>query len=169
MIVIKDKGTKSQIYIQRNEITSLPNTNGGIDEEELAKYLEEYATEEYVDNKINDIDLSGYATTEYVDEKVNDVDLSEYATKEYVDGNVVELTKAEFQQLKKENKLDVNKLYLITDSTIALKTINGESIVGDGNIEITSSNVDLSGYATEQYVNEKLGNIETILDNIIGV
>lgn len=33
-----------------------------------------------------------------------------------------------------------------------LKTINGESIVGEGNIEIEGGTVDLEGYATEEYV-----------------
>jgi hypothetical protein len=34
-----------------------------------------------------------------------------------------------------------------------LKTINGESIVGEGNIEIEGGIADLEGYATEEYVN----------------
>lgn len=34
-----------------------------------------------------------------------------------------------------------------------LKTINGETIVGDGNIEIEGGSADLEGYATEDYVN----------------
>lgn len=34
-----------------------------------------------------------------------------------------------------------------------IKTINGESIVGKGNIEIEGGSADLEGYATEEYVN----------------
>ena len=34
-----------------------------------------------------------------------------------------------------------------------LKTINGESIIGEGNIEIGGGSADLEGYATEEYVN----------------
>lgn len=34
-----------------------------------------------------------------------------------------------------------------------IKTINGESIVGEGNIEIEGGTADLEGYATEEYVN----------------
>lgn len=34
-----------------------------------------------------------------------------------------------------------------------IKTINGESIVGEGNIEIEGGSADLEGYATEEYVN----------------
>lgn len=35
-----------------------------------------------------------------------------------------------------------------------LKTINGESIVGEGNIEIEGGSADLEGYATEEYVDK---------------
>lgn len=34
-----------------------------------------------------------------------------------------------------------------------IKTINGESIIGEGNIEIEGDSADLEGYATEEYVN----------------
>lgn len=40
-----------------------------------------------------------------------------------------------------------------------LKTINRESIVGEGNIEIEGGTVDLEGYATEEYVNNA---VETV-------
>lgn len=68
-----------------------------------------------------------------------------------------------------------------------IKTINGESILGSGNIIIeggSGGSTDLTGYATEDwvsanyqtkgnyattsYVNEKIGDINTILENIIG-
>ena len=40
------------------------------------------------------------------------------------------------------------KAYILTDKNTKFKTINGEQITGDGNIEI-STNVDLSNYATK--------------------
>ena len=40
------------------------------------------------------------------------------------------------------------KAYILTDKNTTFKTINGEQITGDGNIEV-SSNVDLSDYATK--------------------
>ena len=40
------------------------------------------------------------------------------------------------------------KAYILTDKNTKFKTINGEQITGDGNIEI-STDVDLSGYATK--------------------
>ena len=61
---------------------------------EINTIKESYATKEYVDDAISDIevgdiDLSNYATKKYVDDaisniEVDDIDLSNYATKEYV-------------------------------------------------------------------------------------
>lgn len=42
-----------------------------------------------------------------------------------------------------------------------LKTINGEPIVGEGNIEIEGGIADLEGYATEEYVNNAIANAIT--------
>ena len=46
------------------------------------------------------------------------------------------------------------KAYILTDKNTTFKTINGEQITGNGNITI-DTNVDLSSYATEQWVNEQ--------------
>ena len=91
-------------------------------------------------------------------------------------GNIVELTQSEYNAIIPDN----DTLYLISDSNIntTLKTINGESIIGEGDIKIEAS-VDLTGYATEQwvddkgyaklsYVDEQIGNINNVLENIIG-
>lgn len=47
-----------------------------------------------------------------------------------------------------------------------IKTINGNDILGEGDIKVETS-VDLTGYATEQWVEEQLGDINTILENIL--
>ena len=91
-------------------------------------------------------------------------------------GNIVELTQSEYNAIIPDD----DTLYLISDSNIytSLKTINGESIIGEGDIKVEAS-VDLSGYATEQwvddkgyaklsYVDEQIGNINNVLENIIG-
>lgn len=44
------------------------------------------------------------------------------------------------------------KAYILTDKNTTFKTINGEQITGNGNIEI-STNVDLSGYYTKPETN----------------
>ena len=40
-----------------------------------------------------------------------------------------------------------------------IKTINGETIVGEGNIEIEGGSVDLEGYATEEYVDNAVAEV----------
>lgn len=73
--------------------------------------------------------------------------------------NIVELTQAQYDALA--NK-DADTLYLITDVAVDLKTINGVSVIGGGDISV----------ATEEWVlnqiNDKLGAIETALSNLIG-
>lgn len=78
-------------------------------------------------------------------------------------GNIVELTQSEYNSITPEP----DTLYLISDSNINtnLKTINGESIIGEGDINI---DVDLTGYATTAYVDEQIGDINSVLENIIG-
>ena len=78
-------------------------------------------------------------------------------------GNIVELTQSEYNSITPEP----DTLYLISDSNINtnLKTINGESIIGEGDINI---DVDLTGYATTVYVDEQIGDINSVLENIIG-
>ena len=78
-------------------------------------------------------------------------------------GNIVELTQEEYDNITP----DEETLYLISDVAPKenLKTINGESIIGTGDIKI---DVDLTGYATTAYVDEQLGNVNNILENIIG-
>lgn len=63
--------------------------------------------------------------------------------------NVVELTQAEYDALG--DNVDADTLYLISDATISAnyKTINGESILGEGNIEISGGTTDLSDYYTK--------------------
>lgn len=52
-------------------------------------------------------------------------------------------------------KLEAEQDKLVSGKTI--KTINGESVLGSGNITIET---DLTGYATEQYVNDAIANID---------
>ena len=56
------------------------------------------------------------------------------------------------------------KAYILTDKNTKFKTINGEQITGDGNIEI-STDVDLSNLATKEELNAKQ-DVITDLDSI---
>ena len=139
MIIVKDKGAKSPIYVPRNINLQPSNTNngeGGINEEELNKYLEGYVTDEELNDVLNNIDIT----------------------------NIVELTQAEYDVLVANGEINEEVIYLITDETINLKTINGESIIGDGDITI-----EIPDYSQDiNDIKGQLGDIETILNNIIG-
>ena len=96
------------------------------------------------------------------------VDLSDYYTKTETNALVnpkisqVTLTQAAYDAL--ETKED-NVLYVISDAEdFKFKTINGEQIIGEGNIEV-AANVDLSDYATKEELNAKqdtITDLETI-------
>lgn len=134
----------------------------------LTEIPDEYVTEEELGNK-------GYATETYVDNKVDNIVIPDSS-------NIVSLTTAEYEELVNSGEVDSDTMYLITDAEFSanFKTINGESILGDGNIEITGGgSVDLSkyytkteidgkGYATESWVNTQIGNINNALENLIG-
>ena len=94
----------------------------------------QYATETYVNEKIaqveaGSVDLSNYYTKAQVDAKIPDT--STFATKTWVE----------------------NKGYLTEHQS--LKTINGESIVGTGNITISGGSADLSNYYTKEQIDAK--------------
>lgn len=84
--------------------------------------LSGYATEIWVEDHhyITGVDLSDYATEQWVLDKhyISGVDLSDYATKEWVN----------------------DKGYLTTVEP--LKTINGISIIGEGNINVSGASID---------------------------
>lgn len=57
-------------------------------------------------------------------------------------------------------RLDAEQDKLVSGKTI--KTINHESILGPGNIDIVT---DLTGYATEDWVKQELGNVQVDMSN----
>ena len=98
------------------------------------------------------IDTSAYATETYVNEKIaqveaGSVDLSNYYTKAQVDAKIPDITGLASQTWVE------NKGYLTEHQS--LKTINGESIVGSGNITISGGSADLSNYYTKTEIDNK--------------
>ena len=98
------------------------------------------------------IDTSQYATETYVNEKIaqveaGSVDLSNYYTKAQVDAKIPDTTGLASQTWVE------NKGYLTEHQS--LKTINGESIVGTGNITISGGSADLSNYYTKEQIDAK--------------
>ncbi len=130
-----------------------------------------YATEEYVDTKIAEVEagsvdlsnyytktqttalLDNYATKTYVQEQISNietgsVDLTNYYTKAQVDAKIPDTTGLASQTWVE------NQGYLTSHQS--LKTINGESIVGTGNITISGgSSIDLSDYYTKEQIDAK--------------
>lgn len=102
--------------------------------------------------------------------------------------NIVELTQSEYDNITP----DADTIYVISDAPAvdssdfatkeelnnkqetlvsgeSIKTINGNSILGSGDIVIeVSKEVDLSNYYTKTQIDDMIGDIETILDSIIG-
>lgn len=117
--------------------------------------LSEYYTKTQSDEKYQP---KGNYLTEIPDEYVTDLDLGkrEKSIIEYVDKLIAE----------QNNNISSKQDTLISGQNI--KTINGQSILGEGNIEITgnSNNVDLTGYATEQWVEDK-GYLTSIPDTYV--
>ena len=98
------------------------------------------------------IDTSQYATETYVNEKISNieagsVDLTNYYTKAQVDAKIPDITGLASQTWVE------NKGYLTEHQS--LKTINGESIVGTGNITISGGSADLSNYYTKEQIDAK--------------
>ena len=98
------------------------------------------------------IDTSQYATETYVNEKIaqieaGSVDLTNYYTKAQVDAKIPDTTGLASQTWVE------NKGYLTEHQS--LKTINGESIVGTGNITISGGSADLSNYYTKTEIDNK--------------
>ena len=130
----------------------------------------QYATETYVDQKIAEVaagsvDLSNYytkpetvsllnnyATKTYVQEQISNieagsVDLTNYYTKAQVDAKIPDTTGLASQTWVE------SKGYLTQHQS--LKTINGESIVGTGNITISGGSPDMSNYYTKDQIDAK--------------
>lgn len=128
----------------------------------------QYATETYVNEKIAQVEagsvdlsnyytktqttalLDNYATKTYVQEQISNieaVDLTNYYTKAQVDAKIPDITGLASQTWVE------NKGYLTSHQS--LKTINGESIVGTGNITISCGSADLSNYYTKTEIDNK--------------
>lgn len=152
-----ESGITSGCCITPEEVESAITSAMTIVEGEIPS-LSGYATEQWVEDKhyITGVDLSDYATKEEIPS------LSGYATeqwvldKHYISG--VDLSdyalKSEIPTVPTSNTAFTNDAGYLTEHQ-HLKTVNGQSLVGDGDIEITTGGtIDLSNYyTTAQTVN----------------
>lgn len=108
-------------------------------------------------------------------------DLTEYATETYVSdnyqpkGNYLTSVPSEYvteTELTNKGYATTTQLNSKQDTLVSgtnIKTINGNSILGNGDITIGSGGTtDLSNYYTKAEIDTKIGDINTILENIIG-
>lgn len=121
---------------------------GNID---LTDYVKKDELQEIIDGLDIDIDLSDYATEQYVREQIaqalvgDDIDLSDYVTKKEL-----------------ENALkDVNLEGYATEEWVLNKI--AESVTGE------SCSCDLTGYATKEYVDEHMANIDSGLRKFVTI
>ena len=111
--------------------------------------LTNYYNKEEIDNIITNIDLSNYYNKEEIDNK-----LREYATKEDLDnvtqgGGNVDIDLSEYVK-----KVDLERDYAKKSEIPTIptfKTINGQSIIGEGDITIESSGGDGSTPVESNY------------------
>ena len=102
--------------------------------------LENYYNKEEIDNLISNIDLSNYYNKEEIDNK-----LREYATKEDLDNIVIEGGNITIDLTSYVKKVDLERDYAKKSEIPTIptfKTINGQSIIGEGNITIEGSSGD---------------------------
>lgn len=142
-----------------------------LDELNLNVDLNDYYTKQQIDSKgfVTNATLvnKDYATRTELNEAVSNIDLSDYYTKTESDtkyqpkGNYLTsipseyVTETELTGKNYATKTEVNSKQNQLVSGTNIKTINGESILGSGNIEIKGGSADLEGYATEQWVEDK--------------
>lgn len=167
---LEDKGYLTSVPSQYVTETELENR---LDELNLNVDLTDYYTKQQIDNKrfVTNATLvnKDYATRTELNEAVSNIDLSDYYTKTESDtkyqpkGNYLTsipseyVTETELSGKNYATKTEVEGKQNQLVSGTNIKTINGESILGSGNIEISggSGDVDLTGYATEQWVEDK--------------
>lgn len=99
--------------------------------------LENYYNKEEIDNLISNIDLSNYYNKEEIDNK-----LRLYATKEDLDNIVIEGGNITIDLASYVKKIDLERDYAKKSDIPTIptfKTINGQSIIGEGDITIENS------------------------------
>ena len=108
----------------------------------------DYATRNYVDRAIENININNYATKKHVNEVIASINLTNYATKDYVNEAI--------SNIKLSDDLSLDSI--ATKEYVKQEILNAQ--LGDG--------VDTSYLATKEYVNERLGDIDSILDYLNG-
>lgn len=148
---VSSKGVYDIIVVLGNDfgevVDDLENHLGAFENnirEEISALNEEYATKEWVGDEIEKairegVDLTGYATEQWVNEQ----------------GFLTE-------------PQDISGLATKDEVLNAVEGLASEAYVGDKIAAIEFPETDLTGYATETYVNDLIGDINSVLDQING-
>ena len=179
---LEDKGYLTSIPSQYVTETELENR---LDELNLNVDPTDYYTKQQIDNKgfVTNAALvnKDYATRTELNEAVSNIDLSDYYTKTESDtkyqpkGNYLTsipseyVTETELSGKNYATKTEVEGKQNQLVSGTNIKTSNGESILGRGNIEITggSGDVDLSNYYNKEEIDAMVGAVNQILGSLI--
>lgn len=149
-ISLYTENTTDSIIIPMEEITLKDN---------IALFeLPKYKLDMLGDGVVKYISEGAYNSDDFIFDRYSDYTIVtpvEYQPQDIYIQQIKYVTKAEYENLKTNGKLEEN-IYLISDATPQdnLKTINGESLVGDGDITI-EGNVDLSDYYTKGETDNK--------------
>ena len=157
--------------------TAVNNTVGAVVEEQIAEKLENYYTkvETYnrgeIDTAIAAVKPDGYATIEYVDEQIQSIDVTEQLDDYALKTDVSAMIAANPQDFA--TKQDVADAIAAEDITTKLGNYyTKEETYNKSEVDEKVSNVtvDLTGYATETYVDNKVSpfssSIATNTENI---
>lgn len=180
---LESKGYLTEVPSQYVTETELEDR---LDELNLNVDLNDYYTKQQIDSKgfVTNATLvnKDYATRTELNEAVSNIDLVDYYTKTESDtkyqpkGNYLTsipseyVTETELTGKNYATKTEVNSKQNQLVSGTNIKTINGESILGSGNIEIkggSGGDVDLSNYYTKEQVDAMVGAVNQILDSLI--
>lgn len=144
-LVLYDKEDKMNITSTENSLNAtmeiIDNTLKEIEEaipEEID--MSEYATEDYVKNKIaeaelsgSDVDLSGYVTKDELNKKADKTELHTHTNKSVLDG----ITQENIDKWNSETG-GFGDYQERLESGVNIKTVNGQDILGEGDLVISS-------------------------------
>ena len=147
--------------------TAVNNTVGTVVEEQIAAKLENYYTKvetynrEEIDEAINAVKPDGYATIEYVDEQINSIDVTEQLENYALKTDVAAMITANNENNPQDFATKQEVADAIASEDITTKLGNyytKEETYSKSEVDTALGNVqvDLTGYATETYVDEKI-------------
>ena len=147
---------QEDILVQDNGVTKRIKSNELIDTVDLTGY----ATETYVQNKIEEaslsggeVDLSGYATKTDLNTKADKTELHSHSNKTVLDG----ITSTKVTEWNNKSTFDGNYNSLTNKPTIPTVDVNKNYVDTQLATKANKSDIpSLNGYATETYVQNKI-------------